>query len=435
MGRTPESKEVSLVATASVPGYVRIYQGTSNQLQISGIPSGFRKQVRSANGVQSLRLNVAYQNGSHRDSIVVGKTIVIPQDHLYEIYYIFPLHEQNQLIAFIKNLMLFTALGLILLIGLITGLVIRRIAMPLREAAEIAERLAAGELDRRLAIRSEDEMGRLAIAFNEMALSMQQQISRLENLSRLQQRFVSDVSHELRTPLTTMRMASRVIYDSRGQLDPAASRSSELLLLQIDRFESLLTDLLEVSRFDARAAILETHEVDLKALVSRAIDELKSSGELQVTLSSPVGTVMAHVDDRRIERVVRNLLTNAADHSDHRGIAVTLAQTDREVAIGVRYYGNGFTEREAERLFDRFWRADPSRARKRGGTGLGLSISLEDATLHQGTLKAWGAPKRGAHFVLTLPKSPGIPIQSEPIEVLPRDESASILPQLDTAEE
>jgi len=435
VGRTPESKEVILVATASVPGYVRIYQGTSNHLKLSGIPSAFRKQVRDSNGVQSLRLNVFYETGPNRDAIVVGKTIVIPQDHLYEIYYIFPLHEQNQLIALIKNLMLFTAFGLILLIGLITGLVIRRIAMPLREAAEIAEQLAAGELDRRLAIRSEDEMGRLAIAFNEMALSMQQQISRLENLSRLQQRFVSDVSHELRTPLTTMRMASRVIYDARVQLDSAAGRSSELLLLQIDRFESLLTDLLEVSRFDARAAILETREVDLKALVSRAIDELKSSGEVQVTLSAPTGLVLANVDDRRIERVIRNLLTNAADHSDHRGVAVTIAQTDREVAIGVRDYGNGFTEREAERLFDRFWRADPSRARKRGGTGLGLSISLEDATLHQGTLKAWGAPKRGAHFVLTLPKSPGIPIQSEPLEVLPKDESASILPQLDSSEE
>ena len=435
VGRTPESKEVLLVATASVPGYVRIYQGASNQVKLSAIPSSFRKQVLRANGVQSLRLAVPFTTGHTRDAIVIGKTIVIPSDHLYEIYYIFPLHEQNQLVEFIKNLMLLTALGLILLIGLITGIVVRRIAMPLREAAEIAERLASGELDRRLAIRSDDEMGRLAIAFNEMALAMQQQISRLENLSRLQQRFVSDVSHELRTPLTTMKMASRVIYDAKEQLDPAAARSSELLLSQIERFESLLTDLLEVSRFDARAAILEVREVDLKSLVLRSIDELKSSGDVQVTLSAPVGSVLAQVDDRRIERVIRNLLTNAADHADHRGVAVTMAQTDREVAIGVRDYGNGFNDREAERLFDRFWRADPSRARTRGGTGLGLSIALEDATLHQGTLKAWGAPKRGAHFVLTLPKSPGIPIQVEPIDTLPKDEIASILPQLDVNED
>ena len=231
-----------------------------------------------------------------------------------------------------------------------------------------------------------------------------------------------------------MKMASRVIFDAREKLDPGAARSSELLISQIERFETLLRDLLEVSRFDARAAILETKEVDLKSLVIRCIDEIKVSGDVQVTLSAPVGPVHAIVDDRRIERIIRNLLTNAADHCDHRGVAITMMQSDREVAIGVRDHGNGFTEREAERLFDRFWRADPSRARVRGGTGLGLSIALEDAVLHQGTLKAWGAPKRGAHFVLTLPKSPGIPIQEVLIDLLPKDESPTILPNLDNEE-
>lgn len=431
VARTADSKDVVLLATPLVPYYVRIYETSSNRLLLTSIPKDFRAAVRKANGVESRRLMVTYENGKKKDAFVVGKTIVIPTDHLYEIYYVFPLVEQNKLIALIQNLMLFTAIALILLIGFITGLVIRRIALPVRQAAEIAEQLAAGELDRRLAITSEDEMGRLAIAFNEMALAMQQQISRLENLSRLQQRFVSDVSHELKTPLTTMKMASRVIFDSREKLDPGAARSAELLISQIERFEMLLRDLLEVSRFDARAAILETHEVDLKALVVRSIDEIKGAGEVQITLSAPAGPVLAIVDDRRIERIVRNLLTNAADHCDHRGVAITISQSDREVAIGVRDHGNGFTEREAERLFDRFWRADPSRARVRGGTGLGLSIALEDATLHQGTLKAWGAPKRGAHFVLTLPKSPGIPIQDELIPILPSDESPTILPNLD----
>ena len=434
VARASDSKDVALLATPAVPQFVRIYEATSNEFLASSIPSNFRTRVRTSNGAVSMRLIARYRNGSSKDAFIVGKTIVIPTDHLYEIYYIFPLDEQNKLIGLIQNLMLSTAAMLILLIGLITGFVIRRIALPVRQAAEIAEQLAAGELDRRLAITSDDEMGRLAIAFNEMALAMQQQISRLENLSRLQQRFVSDVSHELKTPLTTMKMASRVIYDARDKLDAGAARSSELLISQIERFETLLRDLLEVSRFDARAAILETREVDLKALVIRSIDEIKGGGDVQVTLSAPVGPVLAIVDDRRIERIIRNLLTNAADHCDHRGIAITIAQSEREVAIGVRDHGNGFTEREAERLFDRFWRADPSRARLRGGSGLGLSIALEDATLHQGTLKAWGAPKRGAHFVLTLPKSPGVPIQEELIAVLPKDEIPTILPNLDNEE-
>ena len=278
-------------------------------------------------------------------------------------------------------------------------------------------------------MRGEDELGRLAIAFNEMAVSLQQQISRLENLSRLQQRFVSDVSHELRTPLTTIRMASQILYEARKNLDPASSRSAELLIAQIERFETLLTDLLEVSRFDARAAILETREVNLTTLVRQVVDQLHAPGDLRI--DAPEEVANAAVDPRRIERILRNLISNAIDHSEGRGVVIKIAQTDHEVAVGVRDYGIGFSEREGERLFDRFWRADPSRSRLRGGTGLGLAIALEDAQLHEGTLKAWGQPRHGAHFVLTLPKSPGIPLSSNPIEVIPDDAPPTALFEID----
>ena len=327
--------------------------------------------------------------------------------------------------------MLGTGLVLVLMIGLITWYVIRRVVLPVREVAQIAEQLTEGDLSRRLLIRSEDEMGRLAISFNEMALSMQQQISRLENLSRLQQRFVSDVSHELRTPLTTIRMASQLIFEARKSLDPAASRSAELLVSQIERFESLLSDLLEVSRFDARAAILETKDVDLKPLVLNVVDQLQANSDPLFTVTAPDNEYRALVDDRRIERIIRNLIANAIDHSEGKAVEVTIVQSEHEVAIGVRDYGIGFNDRESERLFDRFWRADPSRSRVRGGTGLGLAISLDDAKLHQGTLKAWGRPGHGAHFVVTLPKSPGIPIRTEPIDVIPSDQPSTILANLD----
>jgi len=263
-------------------------------------------------------------------------------------------------------------------------------------------------------------------------LSMQQQISRLENLSRLQQRFVSDVSHELRTPLTTIRMASQILYDSRGSLDSAASRSAELLISQIERFETLLTDLLEVSRFDARAAILETKDVDLKPLVLKVIDQLQANEMPDFSFQGSDNEYRAEVDDRRIERIIRNLISNAIDHSENKGVTVTMVQTEYEVAIGVRDYGIGFTDRDADRLFDRFWRADPSRSRVRGGTGLGLSIALDDAKLHQGTLKAWGRPGSGANFVVTLPKNPGIPITSDPIDVIPSDQSSTLLSDFDS---
>jgi len=274
-------------------------------------------------------------------------------------------------------------------------------------------------------VSGQDEMARLAISFNEMAVSMQQQISRLENLSRLQQRFVSDVSHELRTPLTTIRMASEVIAESKGKMDPAAARSAELLQSQIARFESLLTDLLEVSRFDASASILELKETDIKDLVIQTIDQLHMGNVGDIRTDFSDGAVVAMVDPRRIERILRNLISNAIDHSEGKGIDITIRQSEREFAVGVRDYGIGFTERESERLFDRFWRADPSRSRLRGGTGLGLSIALDDAKLHQGTLKAWGAPGKGANFVVTIPLAPGIPLQGEPIPVNPSFEPST----------
>jgi two-component system sensor histidine kinase MtrB len=188
---------------------------------------------------------------------------------------------------------------------------------------------------------------------------------------------------------------------------------------QIARFELLLTDLLEVSRFDASASILEGSPVDIKALVSRTIDQLQPEDLTQIKSDFPSNDVVAEVDPRRIERIMRNLIANAIDHSESKPIVITIKDSQNEVAISVRDFGIGFNESEAKRLFDRFWRADPSRSRIRGGTGLGLSISLDDAKLHQGTLLAWGSPNNGAHFVLTVPKLPGIPIQNDLIPVNP----------------
>jgi two-component system, OmpR family, sensor histidine kinase MtrB len=216
-------------------------------------------------------------------------------------------------------------------------------------------------------------------------------------------------------------MASGVISESASQLDPAGQRSAELLASQIARFESLLTDLLEVSRFDASASILESKETDIGSLIHQTLDHLQPGDATQIRLHLPSEKIVAEVDPRRIERVLRNLIANAVDHCDGKPIDITLVSTQKEVAVGVRDYGIGFSEREASRLFDRFWRADPSRSRIRGGTGLGLSISLDDAKLHQGSLKAWGAPGLGAHFVLTVPRFPGIPIESEPISVDPNE--------------
>jgi two-component system sensor histidine kinase MtrB len=257
-----------------------------------------------------------------------------------------------------------------------------------------------------------------------MAISLESQISRLENLSRVQQRFVSDVSHELRTPLTTLRMASEVIYSQRNSFDATIARSAELLSLQLDRFEQLLEDLLEISRFDAQVAVLDTVDFDLIPLIERCIADVGTTGNdhpIQIVLDPEIEHVVIKADIRRVERIMRNLLSNALDHAGGKPVKVTIVEAVTEIGIGVRDYGSGMDNAALTRVFDRFWRADPSRSRVRGGTGLGLSIALEDARLHNGELDAWGRPDKGAHFVLTLPKVAGDQISSRPLRVEPTD--------------
>jgi two-component system sensor histidine kinase MtrB len=257
-----------------------------------------------------------------------------------------------------------------------------------------------------------------------MAQNLQVKIQQLEDLSRMQRRFVSDVSHELRTPLTTVRMAADVIHDARTDFDPVTARSAELLQNQLDRFESLLSDLLEISRFDAGAAELAAEPIDLREVVRRVVDGAEPLAERKgsrVVIRGDAQPVIAEADPRRVERVLRNLVVNAIEHGEGRDVVVRLATADGAVAVAVRDYGVGLKPGEATRVFNRFWRADPARARTTGGTGLGLSIAVEDARLHGGWLQAWGEPGGGSQFRMTLPRTAGDSLRGSPIALEPED--------------
>ena len=308
-----------------------------------------------------------------------------------------------------------------LLVALVTTLVTRQVVRPVREAAKTAETLASGNLNIRMVVKGDDEIARLGSAFNEMANSLKTQINKLENLSNVQQRFVGDVTHELRTPLTTLRMAAAIIHGAKNTFDPTIQRSVELMMVQLDRFERLLEDLLEISRFDAEVAVLEPVEFDFCNLVSKSIDDIRifaNEAGVHIELERPADSVYLKGDIRRIERILRNLLTNAIDHADGKPIKVMIKRDENAVAVSVRDHGVGLDKESALRVFDRFWRADPSRSRTRGGTGLGLSMALEDARLHNGELEVYGEPGRGANFVLTLPLQAGgeIPQRIIPIK-------------------
>src|SRR4029453_6407453 len=196
------------------------------------------------------------ENGEPEATLLVGAAV--PSDtagsQQIELYYAFPLQQEEESLSLIRSTVVVSGLALTLFVVGIGVLVTRLVVDPVRRAAGTAQRLAEGQLEERMTVRGEDDLARLATSFNAMADSLQRQITQLEGLSQLQPRFTPDVPPELRTPLTTAQMAADVLHEARGDFPPHVARSAELLRAELDRFEGLLIDLLEISRDDAGAA-------------------------------------------------------------------------------------------------------------------------------------------------------------------------------------
>ncbi|WP_063628080.1 MtrAB system histidine kinase MtrB [Actinospica robiniae] len=392
----------------------------------STLPTTLRNQLKApGNANQTFQeYAVLQENGQDVPSVVFAKRVSVNSGATADIYYAFPLAQDQQTLNLVEESLALAGLILVLAVAGIAWFVTRQVVVPVRMAATIAERLAAGRLDEQMRVRGEDDLASLATSFNKMAMNLQSQIRRLEELSRMQRRFVSDVSHELRTPLTTVRMAADVIHDERESFDPTVARSAELLQTQLDRFEELLADLLEISRFDAGAAVLDAEPVDLRLLCQKVVDTAAPLAERKgsrVVTRFPEDPAVAEVDTRRIDRILRNLVVNAIEHGEGKDVVVTVAGDEDAVAVSVRDYGVGLRPGESSLVFNRFWRADPARARTTGGTGLGLSIALEDAKLHRGWLQAWGEPGGGTQFRLTVPRTVGTELLHSPIRLEPED--------------
>jgi two-component system sensor histidine kinase MtrB len=412
----------------------------NNGLLASSVPVKLRTALKGTSQYYYTYTRLVYDDGarspgsaihnySSYPGLVIGSSMQVPEGsfNTYQFYYLFSLQQPQQTLALVWRTLLLSGIALVVLLAGIAWLVTRQVVTPVRMAARIAERLADGRLQERMKPKGEDDLARLAASFNKMADSLQRQIRRLEELSRIQRRFVSDVSHELRTPLTTVRMAADVLHEARSDFDPASARSAELLQTQLDRFESLLGDLLEISRHDAGAASLEADALDVRDLVRRVVDATEPLAVRRgsvVTVHMPDEPCILEADGRRVERILRNLLVNAAEHGEGSPIDVYVAADAAVVAIAVRDHGIGLRPGESSLVFNRFWRADPARARTTGGTGLGLSIASEDARLHGGRLQAWGERGKGSQFVLTLPRQAGSIVTGSPIPVEPPDATA-----------
>ena len=423
---SPGGTSIAILRTPGQTTAQTIQNIASPDFPNSSISQALRKAVDTQTEKLHLQAVSLTTSGGTSPGIAVGSTLQVPTAGQYELYLVYDLSDAQKTLDFMQQTLAIGSIALVLLIAVISYVVVRLVVGPIRVAAATSQKIAAGHLEERIPEAGSDVIATLGRSFNGMADAMQRQIEQLADLSRMQQRFVSDVSHELRTPLTTIRLAGDMLFDNRESFEAPAARTAELLHTQIDRFEILLADLLEISRFDAGAVDLETEPVPIVRLVEQSVDEFYPLAEgtgSTLRVDARGGYFEAEIDPRRVRRILRNLLGNAIEHGEGRPIEVLVDSDADAVAIAVDDYGAGMTAAHAERVFDRFWRADPSRKRTIGGTGLGLSISREDAALHGGRLDVWSSPGVGTRFVVTLPRRRGATITSSPIRVDQRGDS------------
>lgn len=289
------------------------------------------------------------------------------------------------------------ALVLVLLALLAARSIARGVLSPVEAAARAAERIEGGDYSARVPVISRDEFGAWAERFNRMAAALGETIGRLEAAQAQNRRFVADVSHELRTPLAALVAEASILREHLGDLPPDGRRAGELLVADVARLRSLVDDLMELSRFDAAAELVNVELLDLGRLVETVARARLPDAHLQL----PEPPIVLESEPRRLERIVGNLLDNAREHAPGPPVEVSVTRAGDEVVVAVEDGGPGVPADRLERIFDRFFKADPSR--HDGSSGLGLAIAAEHAVLLGGRLRATNRPSGGLRVELRLP--------------------------------
>ena len=274
-----------------------------------------------------------------------------------------------------------------------------RMLRPLRRVRGAAEAIAGGRLDTRLGPQADPDLDRLSDSFNEMARALEERIHR-------DARFASDVSHELRSPLTTLMAGVGVLEARRDELSDRSRIALDLLAADLERFNRLVNEMLEISGYDAGVAALDLTEVDVVRFLEATV---ASDPSLTLSIQTRAGSLVIDADKRRLARVMSNLLDNARRYGG--GATSLVLEYDEVIRIAVEDEGPGVPEPERREIFDRFARGSTGGRRgSDGGTGLGLSLVAEDLRLHRGRVwvEARTDGRSGARFVLELPLDPSV---------------------------
>jgi two-component system sensor histidine kinase MtrB len=382
-------------------------QSSDNRFGAADVPAGLVSRVFTRSEIAAVYIDTPA--GVTGDRMLVLGAPVRDEQLEYQAYFFSPLAFQEATLNLLTNFLLIVGVGLLAAVVIMTAISIGRVLKPIQRARDVAEEIAAGNLTARIPeATTQDDFGRLAESFNRMTDALAQKIGELEHVSSLQARFVSDVSHELRTPLATVRMAADYIHAARAGLPADAQRAAVLLERELERFENLLEDLLEISRFDAGVINLEPVEVDLSGLLDEVVDALDAIAHgrrVNVTLrvDRGEGPPLVAADPRRLDRVFSNLVKNAIEHTSEGAVKVDVARRGDEVVVRVEDEGEGIPAEDLPHIFERFYRADVHRARTLGGTGLGLAIALENVNLHKGSITVTSTVGQGSAFTVVLP--------------------------------
>jgi two-component system sensor histidine kinase MtrB len=376
------------------------FQTTSISLSARSVPTALAGPVGGGR-VALVRAAV----GGHRFVVVGGRPPGAPAFYLF-----FPLDDVAADLALLRNVLVGVGVGAVALSAAVGALAARGLLRPLRQARTAAHRLEVGLLGTRLPEGGGDEFADLGHAFNRMAEALERSVGDLRDLEASHRRFVADVSHELRTPLTALTTAADVLDAHSTGIDDPGRRAARLLVHESHRLAGLVEDLMEISRLDAGAAPMMWEPVDVAALVGAAVasrgwEDRVELGPAKGGAGSPATTL---ADPRRLDAVVANLVGNALEHGGP-PVRVTVAATDDLVTVAVSDGGAGIAAADVDRVFDRFYKADPARPGGRG-SGLGLAIARENARLHDGDVTVTARPSAGATFTLTLPRRVAEPL-------------------------
>ncbi|MET0457673.1 MAG: HAMP domain-containing sensor histidine kinase [Ilumatobacteraceae bacterium] len=367
-------------------------RGTSTNTRFSS--EDFPDDLRQAVGVGVSGVQRFDNDDNHY--VGVGIRIADVDADYYEAFQLGPTERT------LRTILLALVIGSAITVLLATGVgwwTSRRLLLPLGRITDAAGEIAAGDLDTRVAREGDPDLDRLADSFNDMADAVQARIER-------EARFASDVSHELRSPITALAAAAEVINGRRGELPDRTQQALDVVVGQVRRFDAMVIDLLELSRIDAGATDIHTEEVDIAALCARVAARY-GFADLTIDVTGHAhangngGPLTAVVDKLRFERILANLLENAAHHGGG-PLRISIEPTDGPfLLVAVEDAGPGVARGERARIFERFARG--SAARHRIGTGLGLALVAEHATAQGGEAWAEDRPGGGARFVVRIP--------------------------------